>query len=296
MLNALTLAAPVIAPPISMTGIRPEAPLFSLAVVGEALTPTAVPAPDAPPDDSNDEVEVEGDPGTIVPDPALPPLAVPLVPGKPPECMGSGDVDATVVLQPDGQGPQVQPSLPDARVALSEMTEGDVTKANPTVTEVPLADVRMSDMAAPDTPLPDVAPVTAATTSSRPDMAVIDTPHEPARQQVETSVQATLDKLRPEDPEDQGRIHITLHREGEEWRVVVSADNAETLDLMRRHADQLQQDLARQGFAGAQLDFTEWSRGEEAGAEPVDRSAPCIAPIHYTHTPQAPATGLDLRL
>lgn len=120
---------------------------------------------------------------------------------------------------------------------------------------------------------------------------------DPPRRPAEAVVQARVEALAPDAPaDDTGRVQVTLHQEGEEWRVVVSADNPITLDLMRRHADQLQQDLAQQGFTGAQLDFSEWS--EPRPPEPADADYPVTAPTvaTYTHGPRPIGSGLDLRL
>ncbi|WP_128254885.1 flagellar hook-length control protein FliK [Falsirhodobacter deserti] len=130
-----------------------------------------------------------------------------------------------------------------------------------------------------------------------PETSAQDAPRRAAAEVVQDSLQRLVQKDSAED--HQGRVQVTLHREGEDWRVVVSADNPETLDLMRRHADMLQQDLARQGFAGAQLDFSEWVDGEQDAQEQQQQDAPPLkagSATYVARTGPSESTGLDLRL
>ncbi|WP_435164514.1 flagellar hook-length control protein FliK [Falsirhodobacter sp. 1013] len=154
----------------------------------------------------------------------------------------------------------------------------------------------------------DIPPVPAEPTAAPTPTSSLDTPRggfeaavpEAARKQAEAVVHAQAETLtRDSVGEDQGRVHVTLQRDGDDWRVVVSADNPATLDLMRRHADQLQQDLAQQGFGGAQLDFSEWKEPEtpEPQADTGHEvPAPRAEMARYTHSPLLPSSGLDLRL
>lgn len=55
-------------------------------------------------------------------------------------------------------------------------------------------------------------------------------------------------------PHELGRVTMTLAGEGAH-HVAISVERPETLELLRRHADQLSQDLRESGWGDAQLDF-----------------------------------------
>ena len=94
---------------------------------------------------------------------------------------------------------------------------------------------------------------------------------------------------------ERGQLHL-----------IVTCERAETLDLMRRHAEQLLQDLRASGFSGSTLDFAQWSNRQErresgdlpdAGHE-EGGTGPAASPARSTYTRQTarPDGGLDLRL
>lgn len=106
------------------------------------------------------------------------------------------------------------------------------------------------------------------------------------------------------DPEELGKIRFEIHQQGDLVKVVLAVERPETLDLLRRHADQLIQEFRSAGFAGASLDFGQWGRqrsgtsGQVADVE-SDKSAADLAlnmgrPVPMQNT--APAQGLNLRL
>ncbi|MDB6452498.1 flagellar hook-length control protein FliK [Falsirhodobacter sp. 20TX0035] len=174
----------------------------------------------------------------------------------------------------------------------SEVPAANPAGAAPASAELPLDVPQVpADPPAAPAPPPTTDPLRTGQDAAAP---------EPARKQAEAVVHAHADALsRDTGADDQGRVHVTLHRDGDDWRVVVSSDNPATLDLMRRHADQLQQDLAQQGFGGAQLDFSDWA--EPPAPEPPPETegstfAPRAEVAHYTHSPLLPSSGLDLRL
>ncbi len=67
-------------------------------------------------------------------------------------------------------------------------------------------------------------------------------------------------------PDDLGHLKFQIHHEGETVRVVLAAERPETLDLLRRHGDQLLQEFRHAGFSGATLSFGEWSQQDRAPA------------------------------
>lgn len=105
-------------------------------------------------------------------------------------------------------------------------------------------------------------------------------------------------------PEELGRVKFQIHQQGDTVRVVLSVERPETLDLIRRHGDQLLQEFRQAGFSGATLSFGQW--GQQNHAPPS--AAPAIADedsCDATPAPPRPAVlatalpigqGLDLRL
>jgi len=109
-------------------------------------------------------------------------------------------------------------------------------------------------------------------------------------------------------PEELGHVRLTMQADAQNPdRIVVmlTFDRPETLDLFRRHADQLADALREAGYSGADISFGR-SGGENArdGSDP-DRPAPDqqgatsfgrdITPLHHPSKPAATGS-LDLRL
>lgn len=69
-------------------------------------------------------------------------------------------------------------------------------------------------------------------------------------------------------PEELGTVRIALSREGDRLVVRLWAERAETLDLLRRHSDDLAQDLALAGHEDALVDL-----GSSGGRSDLDPSA-----------------------
>lgn len=101
-------------------------------------------------------------------------------------------------------------------------------------------------------------------------------------------------------PEELGRMTIAVTGEGDGLRIAITADRPETLDLLRRHADQLLADLRQGGMGGALLSFGGGGQGrsrEGQGAEsPTAPAQP--APIRLVAHPPPPHghAALNLRL
>lgn len=106
------------------------------------------------------------------------------------------------------------------------------------------------------------------------------------------------------DPEELGRLRITLEGEGEAIRVRVEVERPETLDLLRRNGDRLAETLREAGYDQADMQFGSWSDGRNhadtraahdviAELEPPAASSLALVPIARS---VAMATGLNLRL
>lgn len=210
------------------------------------------------------------------------------------------EVPQTAPVQPSQRPPSGTEAPPTAANAVS-------VSAQPPPEARPAPDAAVQQVPPPDapTPLPDDAPQ-AAPPPVQPAPSPVSgdgaAPPDTLRRQVESVVHQHLDAHRPDaETDDLGRVQVSLHRDGDEWRVTIRADTPETLDLMRRHADQLQQDLARQGLANTTLDFSDWREGTRPQPEPPladgDGAAAPVAPSVYQITPRGiAASGLDLRL
>ena len=68
------------------------------------------------------------------------------------------------------------------------------------------------------------------------------------------------------DPVELGRVRMTIATQDQAVTMTILADRPETADLMRRHAEILQQEFRAQGYTSVTLDFGQ--RQGQAGAEP----------------------------
>ncbi len=102
-------------------------------------------------------------------------------------------------------------------------------------------------------------------------------------------------------PEELGRVQIDFRSEGGSMRVVLTAERPDTLDLLRRHGDQLVAELRNAGFDGASLSFGQWGASErQSDDRPQTHFAlradrPDAGPHVSAHPLAAVRAGLDLR-
>jgi hypothetical protein len=110
-------------------------------------------------------------------------------------------------------------------------------------------------------------------------------------------------------PEELGRVRLSFSPAEAGLTVTIQADRPETLDLLRRHADLLGQDLRQQGFGSVSFEFGPQG-GRDGRGGGSDASAPLPddtpAPDGPPSAPPSPSTvtlarvgvsgGLDLRL
>jgi flagellar hook-length control protein FliK len=104
-------------------------------------------------------------------------------------------------------------------------------------------------------------------------------------------------------PETLGRVHFDMRPEGAGLAITVSAEEPETLDLIRRHLPELMAELRQAGVQAGTLSFGDWAEGqhppakdgpawtEDKGPEPTPPAS-----LIQKHRPTAPVAGLDLRL
>ncbi|MEA5159214.1 flagellar hook-length control protein FliK [Cereibacter johrii] len=96
-------------------------------------------------------------------------------------------------------------------------------------------------------------------------------------------------------PDELGRVKMTVAHDAGHVRVLVQADRTDTLDMMRRNSGDLGAEMRQAGFLGASLSF-----GGREGQPPPRARAAFEAERTDIHAPTAavsrPATGLDLRI
>ncbi len=105
------------------------------------------------------------------------------------------------------------------------------------------------------------------------------------------------------NPEELGRVRMTLATHDAGITVTIVAERADTLDLMRRHIDQLNREFQDLGFDNIAFSFAGGQRGDDpdtperdgprAEGDKVVPSQPAIAAHSLS---LGPADGLDLRL
>lgn len=69
------------------------------------------------------------------------------------------------------------------------------------------------------------------------------------------------------NPEELGRVRLSLTPTEQGLTVVVLAERAETADLMRRHADTFLSDLKDLGYAQVELEFRDAAQQEKGGRD-----------------------------
>ncbi|WP_156317394.1 flagellar hook-length control protein FliK [Cypionkella psychrotolerans] len=106
-------------------------------------------------------------------------------------------------------------------------------------------------------------------------------------------------------PEELGHVKFQIQQHGETVRILLSAERPETLDLLRRHSDQLLQEFRQSGFSQASLNFGQWGQQQRSPTPPPELVASFDADFVEPHpTPRPTSTaaaapsgqGLDLRL
>lgn len=107
-------------------------------------------------------------------------------------------------------------------------------------------------------------------------------------------------------PVELGHLRIEIAPDGDMLRIVLSAERPETLDLLRRHADQLMAEVLQAGFSGASMSFGAWGGHKDQGEAAGSGQDPLLAEREASPIPMAAlgrhsilpahAGGLNLRL
>ncbi|MDK3071614.1 flagellar hook-length control protein FliK [Sedimentitalea sp. JM2-8] len=104
------------------------------------------------------------------------------------------------------------------------------------------------------------------------------------------------------NPEELGRVRMALTTTETGVTVVITSERPETLDLMRRHIDQLAQEFLRLGYENTAFEFGSDSgndnpaSGDLPNAPESERDFPNGDKTLLSATPRLVSTGLDLRL
>lgn len=222
-----------------------------------------------------------------------------------------------------------EPASPQPRQAevkvQSVVLKDEMPKPRPRATQGPAEIAMRAALQVEDTPdeaiLPTVDP--AATLPDPQTQSAALPPEAPLRQAEPTPPRAApltlhpaqvvaqiLPKARAQNkavelllaPEELGKLRFVIQHDGASVKISLTAERPETLDLLRRHADQLVQEFRQSGYSGATIDFGNWSRQGQQGqpAQPIlteDDQMAVLPDIPPAATLPAPGMqGLNLRL
>ena len=162
----------------------------------------------------------------------------------------------------------------------------------------------LGPMAAPDQSHP------GATTASASHAASQDHGHHPLPKGFSTGLAhsvLTTGQNRAElilEPVELGRLRFDLVTQGDQVQVILAAERPETLDLLRRHADELKQEFKASGLDTGTLSFSQWGKGGDDRAGPalplMDKAPDDLPPVTPAPSSAPGSTvsgsGLDLRL
>lgn len=108
------------------------------------------------------------------------------------------------------------------------------------------------------------------------------------------------------NPAELGQLRFEIQHKGDQLRVMLSVERPETMDLLRRNADQLLGEFRSAGFAGASLSFGQWDqqghnpRATLAPPPPPPQDWAFDPPLPTRPLPSSPemavSTGLNIRL
>lgn len=252
-----------------------------------SLEPTGAVALASPPQDTEVAVIVAA---TIPLATAMPPPARPLFASSMPRDLGVQDISRLVQFAT----PEIaaKSGVPQIGALVLELNEAKVDPSRPI-----LAEQQVIPLSLPDRP--SVVPPTLA-------------PGMPSSVSTGLLAHAPQAALGPVEvvlnPEELGKIRFEIHHQGDQVKVVLAVERPETLELLRRHADQLVQEFRAAGYAGASLSFGQWGQQQNGSSgqlvpaktdpqSPDDPRSP--EPLRTAPLPPvslAQTQGLNLRL
>lgn len=195
-----------------------------------------------------------------------------------------------------------QPAIPVTQWGIDSASQTQTTDlqpvADPTQTAIPVIDTAAPTPTFVPPPLAQISVIPAALLPNPAPAPLAPTLAKIAHDTKTGAVELSL------APVELGRLHMAITHDGDQVRVTLSAERPETLDLLRRNADQLTQEFRQAGFAGSSLSFGQWGSGNNPPQQPAPESYAAIAPEPtFPTSAKAPPTnpilggsGLDLRL
>ena len=106
-------------------------------------------------------------------------------------------------------------------------------------------------------------------------------------------------------PEELGRVRVEMTATGDRMQIHLAVERPESLDLLRRHGEQLLQEFRQAGIVGGSLTFGTWQQGEQhQRPSPVPPPPVQVTPLPADPMPslatqlraQPVGSGLNLRL
>jgi hypothetical protein len=106
------------------------------------------------------------------------------------------------------------------------------------------------------------------------------------------------------EPAELGRLRFEILQRGDGVQILISAERPETMDLLRRNANQLLSELSAMGLEGSELGFGRWAEGRPEDQrrqllEPEPGGYAAFGGVENFASPQTQRqrdSGLDLRL
>ena len=93
-------------------------------------------------------------------------------------------------------------------------------------------------------------------------------------------------------PEELGRVRVEMTATGDRMQIHLAVERPESLDLLRRHGEQLLQEFRQAGIAGGSLTFGTWQQGDQH-----QRPSPATPPpAQVTSLPPDPMPSLATQL
>ena len=143
------------------------------------------------------------------------------------------------------------------------------------------------------TDLPTTTPVHRSLPAGLVHQLAVNISHRPGQ-----SVEVTL------TPEELGKVRMSLSAQDGVLTLALTAERSDTLDMLRRHIDQLAQDFRDLGFDRLNFSFTSDQQRNRDGSRgpPLDASPESASPMAATGEPSprphqpARLDGLDIRL